>query len=77
MQVPLRAEPAVALPLIDTFEMYEPLGIAPETLDTDPMYVEFNDAVRDLCSTHKHQVGGLPSNVQGEVEYEVADFPPA
>ncbi|MEO3822936.1 YwqG family protein [Actinomadura sp. B10D3] len=75
-QVPLRAEPAVALPLIETFEMYEPLCIAPETLDTDPMYAEFNDAVRDLCFTHKHQIGGLPGNVQGEVEYEVADFSP-
>ncbi|MFB4313440.1 YwqG family protein [Actinomadura sp. 21ATH] len=75
-QVPLRAEPAVALPLIETHEMYEPLGIAPETLSADPMYAAFNDAVRGLCSAGRHQVGGLPSHVQGKVEYEVADFSP-
>ncbi|MEO3799079.1 YwqG family protein [Nonomuraea sp. B1E8] len=75
-QVPLRADPAVTLPLIEGFEMYEPLGIAPETLRSDPMYAEFNDAVRNLCVAYKHQMGGPPSNVQGEVEYEVADFPP-
>ncbi|GAA2593316.1 YwqG family protein [Actinomadura fulvescens] len=75
-QVLLHAEPAVCFPMIETYEMYGPLGIALETLDSDPMYAEFNDAVRVLCSTSKHQMGGLPNNVQGQVEYEVADFPP-
>lgn len=39
------------------------------------MYAEFNDTVRDLCFADEHQIAGLPNNVQGEVEYEVANFP--
>lgn len=66
-RVPLRAEAAVAAPEI--------LGDDHETLNADPAYAGFEAAVDRLVGVH-HQVGGEPSIVQGEVEYEVADFPP-
>ncbi|WP_026411538.1 YwqG family protein [Actinomadura oligospora] len=73
-RVPLCAVPSVNLPRLD-HRFYEPLGIDPDTLRTDPVLVEFQDALWNLRGHYQHQVGGLPEEVQGDVEYEVADFP--
>ncbi|MDX3226128.1 YwqG family protein [Streptomyces sp. ME19-01-6] len=73
-QVPLRTDPAVDLPQLTNPELHEPLGLDHETVSTDPVYVEFQDAVWNLRRV-LHQVGGEPANIQGEVAYEVADFP--
>ncbi|MCP2168433.1 YwqG family protein [Goodfellowiella coeruleoviolacea] len=73
-RVPLRADPAVELPEITSARLYEPLGLDHATVSADPRYVAFQDAVWDLLGV-RHQVGGDPSSIQGEVEYEVADFP--
>lgn len=76
-QVPLRADPAVG-PLMNGHELRDLLDLDPYTKDNDPAYVdEFTDAMWAMWgSTRQHLVGGMPDNVQGEVEYEVADFPP-
>lgn len=73
-RVPLRADPAVELPQITSPRLYEPLGLDDETVSTDPTYAEFQEAVWNLRRV-SHQVGGEPDPVQGEVEYEVGDFP--
>ncbi|MFI1331133.1 YwqG family protein [Streptomyces sp. NPDC020845] len=73
-RVPLRTDAAVDLPQLTNAELHEPLGLDYETVSTDPVYVEFQDAVWNLRRVH-HQVGGEPSNIQGEVAYEVGDFP--
>ncbi|MEU6720169.1 DUF1963 domain-containing protein [Nonomuraea sp. NPDC046802] len=39
------------------------------------MYVGFQKSAERLLHLVQHQVGGWPSPIQGEVEYEVADFP--
>ncbi|MFC4014769.1 YwqG family protein [Nonomuraea purpurea] len=73
-RVPLRAVPAVELPQLTDYEIHNPLGLDYETVSTDPAYVGFQEAVWRLLRVH-HQVGGWPNAIQGEVEYDVADFP--
>ncbi|MGY0059034.1 YwqG family protein [Streptomyces sp. LZ34] len=73
-RVPLRTDPAVHLPQLTNPELHIPLGLDYETVSTDPVYVALQDAVWNLRRV-RHQVGGESDGVQGEVEYEVADFP--
>ncbi|GAA4635776.1 YwqG family protein [Actinoallomurus vinaceus] len=73
-RVPLRADPAVHVPQLTHYEFYEPLGLDYESVSTDPTYVKFQEDVWNLRKA-RHQVGGDPHSIQGEVEYEVADFP--
>lgn len=69
----LRADSAVDMPELEDPDIHEPLGLEYETVSADPVYAGFQEAMWDLRRA-RHQVGGDPLGIQGEVEYEVADF---
>lgn len=73
--VRLQAETGVKIPQITDSWIYPRLGLDYGTVSTDPMYVDFQEAVWNLRQTY-HQVGGTPASIQGDVALEVADIKP-